>query len=192
MNIDLGSPILDVAIGLSFVFFLLALIASAVGEGIAGVLNLRGKTLEAGLEGMLKDVGAVTSLLEHALIRTELDKAPRAGAPAWRLWIETFLPKGWRKYERSSSYIAPEVFAAAFKDLYDDLKEKTGVKSQLKALGVTGAWGGPRGDLKKVETWFDSTMERVSGWYKRKSQIITVLIAILVAITLNANTILIA
>ena len=58
MNIDLGSPILDIAIGLSFVFFLLSLIASAVNEGIAGVLNLRGKTLEQGLSGMLGNVAA--------------------------------------------------------------------------------------------------------------------------------------
>ena len=73
MNIDLGSPILDVAIGLSFVFFLLSVIASAIGEGIASVFNLRGKTLEEGLKGMLKDPAAVTSLLEHDLVRTELD-----------------------------------------------------------------------------------------------------------------------
>ncbi|HEY2054997.1 MAG TPA: hypothetical protein VGH14_13775 [Solirubrobacterales bacterium] len=187
MNIDLGSPILDVAIGLSFVFFLLAVIASAINEGIASVFNLRGKTLEEGLVGMLKDPATVTSLLEHDLVRTELDKDPRSAATARRLRWEKFLPKAWRKYERSSSYVAPEVFAAAFKDLYGDLKDKPEVKAQLKALGVTGAWTGFQGDLKKVESWFDRSMERVSGWYRRKSQLITVAIAVVVAIGLNAS-----
>jgi hypothetical protein len=187
VNIDLGSPILDVAIGLSFVFFLLSVIASAVGEGIASVLNLRGKTLEQGLKGMLKSGGVVTSLLEHDLVRTELDKDPRSEASCRRLWIERFFPKSWRRYERSSSYVAPDVFAAAFKDLYDDLKDQPGIEAQLKALGVTGAWGGMQGDLKKVESWFDKSMERVSGWYRRKSQLITVAIAIVVAIGLNAS-----
>jgi hypothetical protein len=187
MNIDLGSPILDVAIGLSFVFFLLSVIASAIGEGIASVLNLRGKTLEEGLKGMLKDPAAVTSLLEHDLVRTELDKDPRSDGSCRRLWFERFLPKALRRYERSSSYVAPEVFADAFKDLYGDLKDKPEVKAQLKALGVTGAWTGFQGDLKKVEKWFDRSMERVSGWYRRKSQLITVAIAVVVAIGLNAS-----
>ncbi|HWH19388.1 MAG TPA: hypothetical protein VN671_02555 [Solirubrobacterales bacterium] len=187
MNIDLGSPILDVAIGLSFVFFLLSVIASAIGEGIASVLNWRGKTLEQGLTGMLKDPAAVTSLLEHDLVRTELDKKPRSEAPGWRLGLERFLPKWKRKYERSSSYIAPEVFAAAFKDLYGDLKGQPVIAAQLNALGVTGAWGVFQNDLKKIEKWFDRSMERVSGWYRRKSQLITVAIAILLAAGLNAS-----
>jgi hypothetical protein len=187
MNIDLGSPILDVAIGLSFVFFLLSVIASAIGEGIASAFNLRGKTLEEGLKGMLKDPAAVTSLLEHDLVRTELDKRPRSKATSRRLRWEKFLPKVWRKYERTSSYIAPEVFAAAFKDLYGDLKDQPVIEAQLKALGVTGAWGRFQGDLKKVEKWFDRSMDRVSGWYRRKSQLITVVIALFVAVGLNAS-----
>lgn len=44
-------PALDVAIGLSFVFFILAVFATAITEAIASACNLRAKTLE----GWLKD-----------------------------------------------------------------------------------------------------------------------------------------
>jgi hypothetical protein len=187
MNIDLGSPILDVAIGLSFVFFLLAVIASAIGEGIASVLNWRGKTLEDGLKEMFGDDGAAAQLLDHDLIRTELNKASRQGVSGDTLKKDERKRKKNRTYERLSSYVSPEAFAAAFKDLYGELGELPQVAKQLEALGVTGAWTGPHGDLKKVERWFDGTMDRVSGWYRRKSQIATVVIAVFVAIGLNAS-----
>ncbi|MBN1920591.1 MAG: hypothetical protein JW892_05060 [Anaerolineae bacterium] len=43
-----------------------------------------------------------------------------------------------------------------------------------------------------LEAWFNTTMERVSGWYKRKLQLITLVIAAVVTLALNVDTILIA
>jgi hypothetical protein len=40
-----------------------------------------------------------------------------------------------------------------------------------------------------VENWFNSTMERSSGWYKRRVQWIAVVCSILIAVILNADTI---
>lgn len=187
MNIDLGSPIVDIAIGLSFVFFLLAVIASAVNEGIASVLNWRGRTLESGVAEMFGSVEAAKKLFDHDLVRTEIIKAARGEVPDRALKWDGIKPKRKRIYERASSYVSPEVFAAAFKDLYGELGQLPKVATQLEALGVTGAWTGPQGDLKKLERWFDTSMERVSGWYRRKSQIATVVIAVIVAVGLNAS-----
>lgn len=39
-----------------------------------------------------------------------------------------------------------------------------------------------------LERWFDDAMARVSGWYKRKSQIAVYVIAALLTVALNANT----
>ncbi len=48
------------------------------------------------------------------------------------------------------------------------------------------------GDLKKarenVEQWFDDTMDRVCGWYKRNKLLITLSIAFVISIGLNADT----
>lgn len=52
------------------------------------------------------------------------------------------------------------------------------------------------GDLNKlrtnIEAWYDSAMDRVSGWYKRTTQKFLFFIALVVAIVLNVNTITIA
>ena len=45
---------------------------------------------------------------------------------------------------------------------------------------------------KNLETWFDDSMDRVSGWYKKKVQIITVAIATGITIFANADTVQIA
>lgn len=48
-----GSPILDVAIGLSFLFFVLSIVASAVNELFAAMLGWRAKSLEHAIAGLL-------------------------------------------------------------------------------------------------------------------------------------------
>lgn len=42
---------------------------------------------------------------------------------------------------------------------------------------------------KSVEAWFDSYMERVSGWYKRRNQWILLGVGVLVAVIANVNVI---
>ncbi len=43
-----------------------------------------------------------------------------------------------------------------------------------------------------LEGWFNTTMERVSGWYKRKLQLITLIVATVLTLALNVDTVLIA
>jgi hypothetical protein len=40
-----------------------------------------------------------------------------------------------------------------------------------------------------VETWFDLTMDRVSGWYKRRTQIALIIIAVIVTLIANADAV---
>jgi hypothetical protein len=50
-----------------------------------------------------------------------------------------------------------------------------------------------RGDLGQaqanIESWFDDTMDRASGWYKRRTQETTVVIAVVLTVAINADTI---
>ena len=46
--------------------------------------------------------------------------------------------------------------------------------------------------IAHLETWFDDTMNRVSGWYKRQTQIILFLLSLLLAAVLNVDSIEIA
>ncbi len=42
---------------------------------------------------------------------------------------------------------------------------------------------------QQVESWYDDTMERVSGWYRRRSQLVLFVIGLAVAAGANADTI---
>jgi hypothetical protein len=184
MSIDLGSPILDIAIGLSFVFFLLAVIASALTEGVAWAMKLRAKMLREGLEGMLGDKDLVKEIFQHPLIRTELvrDNHPKAAAVA---------DESSGSQERGPSYIAPRNFAKAFRAKFVAGKNND-VDTQLSALGVPArglATDNSKATEESLEKWFEDAMDRVNGWYKRNAQKITIAIAIVVAFGLNASAV---
>ena len=73
MTTDLtGLPALDVLIGLAFVYFLLSLVTSALAEAVAGVLNLRFRTLRRGIRELLEE-GLDTKTLDEK--RAKLDQA---------------------------------------------------------------------------------------------------------------------
>lgn len=219
MNLDLGSPALEVAIALAFVFFLLSVIASAINEFLAGVFRLRSGSLRKGIEEMLGDPSLAKELFAHPLVRTQVQKKPvvktratEAAAKAEREKQEAEEGKRRRphphtratlasiwKRERGPSYIAPRTFALALKDLLDSeaappQQTDTGllhpVHAQLQAISEHRGGGVP--SVPKLEKWFDDAMDRVSGFYKRQSQWITIVVAILVTAGLNASALRIA
>ncbi len=65
-----GSEILDIIIGLIFVYFLLSLVCSAVNEYIASITNKRGKVLVQGIESLLKGSGVTDAFYAHPLVAT--------------------------------------------------------------------------------------------------------------------------
>jgi hypothetical protein len=177
MSFDLGSPVLEIAIALAFVFLLLSLIVTELTELVANWAKLRAKNLKQGLESMLGDKGLVEQMLDHPLIKT--------GAQP---------EKGKRK--RDPSYISPRNFALVLRDLTQGkpgahaIEVPDWLATQLRALT-----GGPSVALPEVPTlekWFDESMDRVSGWYKRKAKWITMGLAALVVIGLNVSALQIA
>jgi hypothetical protein len=68
----LGSPVLEVAVGLIFIYWLLSLICSGLTELIAtGIFHLRARTLEEGIRNMLGDPtgdGMAKALYHHPMI----------------------------------------------------------------------------------------------------------------------------
>jgi hypothetical protein len=181
MSLDLGGPALEIAIALAFVFFLLSLISSHVTEWIAGLLNLRAKTLRKGLEGALGDKDVMERILSHPLVRTDLQP----------------------DRNRDPSYIAPKNFALALRDVLEAPaqggrpKVKVGdqerpvdesLATQLRLLSSSDALP----EISALEKWFDGSMERVGGWYKRKAQLVTIAVAVIVVLALNVSTLRIA
>ena len=104
------------------------------------------------------------------------------------------------------SYIPAKTFVLALLDLgkpdsgtqtYDKIEDIKAVVEKLpshvkKALlpHIDAAGQDAKKARKNMEDWFDAAMERVSGWYARKAAIITVIFALFMTISLNADTIL--
>jgi hypothetical protein len=64
-----GSSVLEVVIGLSFIYFLLSLICSNIHEILAGALKLRAQDLEKGIRNLLCDPDLAQLVLKHPLIK---------------------------------------------------------------------------------------------------------------------------
>ncbi len=88
-----GIAILDVALGLVFVYLLLSLLCTAVTEWIAQATRLRARTLKAGIESLLADT-------KFRRVTEELYKHP--------------LIAGLKHGERDPSYVSGPLFAKAF------------------------------------------------------------------------------
>jgi hypothetical protein len=98
-----GSSILEVAIGVIFIYLLFSLISSAINEYIASLLNKRGENLFEGIKNLLNDpkfMGLAQKLYNHGLVDgiSQASKDPN-------------------KPNRRPSYIASKTFALALLDI---------------------------------------------------------------------------
>jgi hypothetical protein len=192
-----GTTIVEVVIGLSFLFFLLSVVTSAVNEALAGVLKLRAKTLEAGVFNLVTgsthlrrdDSEIARRIFDHPIIR------------------------GYGKDGAKPSYIASHAFRNALFDVSgllaitsappEDPIELQKVERQVEATigqisnehlreALTAIWHSVHHDVGEfrvgVDRWFDTGMERVSGWYKRRAQVMLFGLGLATAVVLNANS----
>ena len=191
----LNSTILDVAIGLVFCFASVALFVSAVHEGIASLLKLRHETLRTGIKQLLNDpngTGLALKLYNHALVNP-LTTPANAADPNAKLTMPAHgdLP----------AYIPSTDFAAALLDVLPNApKDFAAVQAsvgtitdpQLKQL-LQGMLARSDNDLntlrKHIAAWFDNAMDRLSGGYKRQTQLVTFLLGLFAAGLLNINAI---
>jgi hypothetical protein len=217
-----GSSLLDVAIGMIFVYLLLSLICSALNEIIESWLKKRASYLEQGIRQLLDDPsgkGLALKLYKHPLVSS--------------LFPGTYDPKQINKggsYATRSdlpSYIPSRNFALALMDIIMPAQPETD-KTAAKPSGAAGAIRSPKrlddaenpltplrnaigtnatgqtqtallalidaaGDdivkaRENIEDWYNSSMDRVSGWYKRRAHAIILILGLGVAIALNADT----
>lgn len=183
-------PALDVLIGLAFFYFLLSIVASAVNEGIATAFNLRAKTLEAGIRQLLGDKEAADKFFENWRVQA-LYKPKR------------FLGKVFR--DKRPSYIPSRTFALTVLDTFapadgkgkGDLLAEAGKivdkapDSRVKSM-VGDAIVEAQADVDKLrqslERQFDESMQRASGWYKRRVQLFLFFIGLVLVGLINADS----
>jgi hypothetical protein len=173
-----GSYILDVAIGLIFVYMLLSLLCSTINEQvITRILSLRAKTLEDGIKNMLADPqGDLTKLVYENPLIMGLSQNALSEKP------------------RKPSYIPSDLFAQAVMALNVVQTYKNTPAMQNSAIPLALALllqkanGDPAKELANIEQWYNDTMNRVSGWYKRNVQIIIFILGFVIVVGLNVDT----
>ena len=199
-----NSQILEVAIGLVFVYLLLCLLCSGIKETVARVLAWRSKTLEDALKNLIENPELIEEIFKNPLIRElKMEK--------WYHKILNFLPVFKHRGKPTS------VSAGSFNMvLFEYLLKKAKGMSRQELENVINAL--PDSNLKKVlltllssidtkvtkleevltklkegiSTWFDDKMVQLSAWYKRKAKVCIFIIAAFVVSFLNVDTFMIA
>ena len=260
-----GSNVLDIAIGLAFLYLLLGLIVTTINELIESWLRKRAKDLEAGIREMFG--GAAETRPWWQFWKKRLAVTADSDGDTSAKWLANLynhplvfsLFGG--KYKKGSrslpSYIPSRNFALALLDLvqpadspppaatpvgspsgatrstvaepdepqvvvtvqtgdaptptpaalpkpsdagsiailrqtvknYKQGEEVLPAQVKKGLLALIDAAGSDMNQVRKnIEGWFDSTMDRVSGWYKRRVQWISGVVAVVLVVCLNADT----
>lgn len=194
----LNTPILELVILLSFVYFIGSLILSAINEAIAGGLRLRQKQLKYALENMFFGSDwrpfVQRQLIKSPHIQSLMKKNGRYPAyiPA-KSFVLTIVEQfrksetttlRYQKNKLSDSITALEIPYGLKQVLLDFAKQVEAIypdnEKQIEEFE------------KKLADFYESTMDRAGGWYKRKTRTILLIIATALSIALNIDTIKIA
>ena len=255
-----NTPILDIVIGLIFVFLLYSLLVTSINEAIATSLGLRAKMLKKGIvDSMLSDTpntniwigffsrcwlklksiffrfftksGEETSnnslgakFYRHPIIRN-YGSSEFYPLPAYipkdnfsnvliDILKQDYDSKLEEILEKNQQYVTIEALKTIdtytklslllnyYKDYYHTAKLHALEKSdnilidkdtlRILLMHLEKSETNMEGFIQHVEKWFDDTMYRVTGWYKRQAQYILFALGICVAVIFNVDTIEIA
>ncbi|TRX58709.1 hypothetical protein FNH22_12590 [Fulvivirga sp. M361] len=181
----LNSNVLDIVIGLVFIYLILSLFASAINELVMRWLYSRGKNLKKGIVNLLSDNGKETDILVSKFLQS----------PSFRKFCSSnnTLP----------SYLTDRRFAEVLLFILNgdnSTKQNIGsIKKGVEALpeGNTRQWlmaliteaGENLEDLREqLKSWYNDVMQRASGWYKRKAHLFLFIIGFLISMVMDADT----
>jgi hypothetical protein len=241
-----GLDILDVAIGVIFMFLLVSLVCSAAAEFFEALFRFRAKDLERGLHELLQqEPDMVAKVYQHPLVNSLFkggypDAAPPAAGGAKPAGSVAEFVARKAKNLKLPSYIPSRNFALALLEVCGGIDAIRGtllapspalpvpapppagaapaapapgpapavqVAGPTLALNpssaatanphtykavaalVAAAENDAATARKNVEDWFNSSMERVSGWYKQRTQVILFTAGLIAAVGFNLDTI---
>lgn len=188
------SGILDIAISLIFLYLLISLVCTSVNESIATVLKLRSRSLSVGIAKIIENEELKNRFYANGLVKGAIS------ASQWKNEAEKGVPT---KYEHSS-YLDSKTFAMALLSSLNpdkpiqgisDIEESvnkanlpSGIKDVLASALSTGSK-----DMTalrdEVANWFDNSMDRLSGEYKRQLKWISFGVGLFLAILLNVDSV---
>ena len=176
--------ILDLVIGLIFIYFLLSLACSAVQEIISSILRLRPKVLNRWIRDTFSKGNIGEAILKHKLIDGLTAKGRMAAYIPSDKFSRVLLDIIHHRQFGDKPYTIDSLRQAiTATDLLDDDFKRSLLQSIAEASGeITKV-------RQEIQAWFDQAMERVSGTYKKKTQTIILCISVVLTGLLNADTI---
>jgi len=194
-----GSTTLDVVTGLVFIYLLYSLLTTTIQEGIASLLRLRAKMLVTGIKRMLNDSDGgkfADEFLGNPIIKYLADKDGKSPsyitAQNFSLVLTQIMKEGQvavSEAEKINSFISTSLTNLNTPNAVKRIEPET-----LKAIKTF--WDNANNDVTvfktNLENWFDDTMDRVSGWYKRRTQLFMLIIGFILAVCFNVDSINIA
>ena len=188
-----GSPILEVAIGVIFVYLLLSLIVTAANELIASLWKWRAKNLEQGIQNLLNDANTnnlADEFYRHPLIRGLCDQGKRPSYIPSRTFALALLDiVANNKNAKALTLADIEKAIAGNSQINQNVKNTLLVLTHSAANDFRQAVSEFGKLQENIEIWFNNSMDRVAGWYKRKTQLLLFLLSIFFAVALNIDTI---
>jgi hypothetical protein len=189
MDAILSSPILDIAITLIFIYFILGLIISSINEIIMSWMKKRQNLLKYAIEELVFD--------EHWKDTSQ------------KLIASPFIQALKKKKDHFPAYIPSRNFAQALVDVIRNNKETplttqgireiladkdSPIQGEAKKL-LLGFLDEADNDLKKfrdsIEKFYDDAMDRANGWYKKYVRGWIFALSLTLSVSLNIDTILI-
>jgi len=209
------SGVIGFIVGLALLYLLLCVICSGLQEAVAGLRHQRAEFLQAAIGRLLGPLSE--QLYRHPLIQgispnlgsprlplrvrkvppppnpEEAPPAPRVVKPSYipsRTFALALISLLGEAREAATPDKREELLERAVRALpnrQDDSQEVRRLKETLRILLADADR-----DLAKwqrgIARWFDDAMDRYSGWYKRRTQVVLLLYGLLVGVVLNADT----
>ncbi|HEX7984905.1 MAG TPA: hypothetical protein VF616_15410 [Duganella sp.] len=204
----MSSHYLDVAIGLSYTFLAVSLLCSATREAIASLFQTRAKVLLDGVLTMLHESGGkprVRGIIPSIKRLLRLDTGfglDKLGASSLTADVMDHpLIQGMAQRGRMPSYIPSTIFARAFVSTltakYGKAQTAAMLLAQVGNEGLTrtllAIMGEGPDDVAALENavriWYETVMERITGWYKRRSQLVLFCVGLFYATAMNIDAI---
>jgi hypothetical protein len=176
-----SNAVIDIAIGLMLMYLVLSMLATVINEFIATQLKLRATTLKDGLQHILDDATLRTAFYNHGLIATGNDAV---GGDH----VSYLSGRGFALAVLGS--LDPSKPLPTFAEIEGAIKrlDNSHIRDTLLAQLTTA-----NGDMEKLRDnlahAFDGMMDRVSGVYKRYLKRISLVVGIVLAGLMNADTI---
>lgn len=199
-----GSIILEIFLGLAFLFLTLSLVVTTAQEFLAGLMGMRAGSLVHAVRNLLEeDVELANEMLDHPTLR-RLYRG-KAGSrlrglmgtgPSYmpnQAFVTALLDTLRRRHSKGDVHpISIEALFDQAPQIARDMPDgplKVSMMLMLDHLDAVEGAVQERSDAvgKRMSLWFDEAMDRASGWYKRKAQTIGLILAACIVVAVDAD-----